>query len=57
LVKEFLPGYVRTEEAIAKDKLLADRDGETVAEMMKKCGIMVAQDEAFYVEPKKEDVA
>jgi phage host-nuclease inhibitor protein Gam len=57
LVKEFLPGYIRTEEAIAKDKLLADRDGETVAEMMKKCGIMVAQDEAFYVEPKKEDVA
>ena len=28
LVKEFLPGYVRTTEEVAKDKLLADRDME-----------------------------
>lgn len=28
LVKEFLPGYVRQTEEIAKDKLLADRDGQ-----------------------------
>lgn len=67
LVKEFLPGYIRTTEEIAKDKLLADRDvaiaslweGETVevpmARNMAKCGIQVVQDETFYVEPKKEE--
>ena len=57
LVKEFLPGYVRQTEEIAKDKLLADRDTEEMAPQMAKCGIQVAQDETFYVEPKKEDAA
>lgn len=69
LVKEFLPGYIRQTEEIAKDKLLADRDTEVPAEgepwgqaksmveQMAKCGIQVAQDETFYVEPKKEDAA
>lgn len=68
LVKEFLPGYVRQTEEIAKDKLLADRDidvmvagdtlgpGKPVREQMAKCGITVVQDETFYVEPKKEEV-
>ncbi|EFR54625.1 host-nuclease inhibitor Gam family protein [Bacteroides fragilis] len=55
LVKEFLPGYVRQTEEIAKDKLLADRDMEDMAGQMAKCGISVSQDETFYVEPKKED--
>ena len=55
LVKEFLPGYVRQSEEIAKDKMLADRDTEEMPPLMAKCGIMVAQDETFYVEPKKED--
>lgn len=67
LVKEFLPGYVRQTEEIAKDKLLADRDSEVMVtgdplgpgkpmrEQMAKCGIAVTQDETFYVEPKKEE--
>jgi len=67
LVKEFLPGYIRTAEEIAKDKLLADRDcqvtepgnplgpGKSMYDQMAKCGIMVSQDETFYVEPKKEE--
>lgn len=55
LVKEFLPGFVRTSEEVAKDKLLADRDVEGMTEKMAKCGIFVAQDETFYVDPKKED--
>lgn len=55
LVKEFLPGFIRTTEEVAKDKLLADRDVEGMGEKMAKCGIFVAQDEAFYVEPKQED--
>lgn len=63
LVKEFLPGYIRQTEEVAKDKLLADRDTEVevgserfpMAERMMRCGIGVVQEEAFYVEPKSEE--
>ncbi len=71
LAKKFLPAtYIRQTEEIAKDKLLADRDLKEVAvydtptgdprevtmrEAMAACGIQVAQDETFYVEPKKEE--
>ncbi len=55
MVREFLPGYVRTSEEVAKDKLLADRDEEGMSDKMAKCGITVTQDETFYVEPKKEE--
>lgn len=69
LVKKFMPDYVRTNVEIAKDKLLADRELETVefienetthkqipmSEAMAECGILVTQDETFYVDPKKED--
>lgn len=57
LVKEFLPDYVRQTWDIAKDKLLADRDTEEMLARMAKCGIQVAQEESFYVEPKKEETA
>ena len=69
LVKKFLPDYIRTSEEIAKDKFLADRDLEEVefiegditkktvpmSEAMAECGILVTQDETFFVEPKKEE--
>lgn len=55
LLKEFLPGYVRTIEEPAKDKLLADRDDEETAALFHKVGITVVQDETFFVEPKKEE--
>lgn len=57
LVKEFLPGYIRTAEEITKDKLLADRDVEEIPEKMARCGIAVVQDETFYIEPKKEEAS
>ena len=53
LVKEFLPGYVRQTEEIAKDKLLADRDTEDMLPQMAKCGIQVAQDETFLCRTKE----
>jgi phage host-nuclease inhibitor protein Gam len=53
LVREFLPNYLRRTEEIAKDKLLADR--EEVGAELERCGIMVAQDETFFVEPKSEE--
>lgn len=55
LVKEFLPTHIRATEEIAKDKLLADRDDEAVCAKLDRCGIMVVQDETFFVEPKKEE--
>ena len=55
LLKEFLPGYVRIAEEPAKDRLLADRELPEVLEMFPKVGIMVDQDESFYIECKKED--
>ena len=69
LLKKFMPGYIRTSEEIAKDKLLADRDLKEVdfiegditkktvpmSEAMAECGIQVVQVETFYVEPKKEE--
>ena len=55
LVKEFLPDFIRKTEEIAKDKMLADRESEGMVEKLSKCGITVAQDETFFVEPKKED--
>lgn len=54
LVREFLPGYIRTTEEICKDKLLADRDVDGMLGGMAKCGISVVQDETFFVEPKEE---
>lgn len=56
MLKEFLPGYVRTVEEPAKDKLLADRDDEETAALFSKVGITVVQDETFFVEPKQEDL-
>ena len=55
LCKEYLPEYVRTTFEVAKDKLLADRDKEEVREHFEHVGVMVTQDETFYLEPKKED--
>jgi phage host-nuclease inhibitor protein Gam len=57
LLKEFMPSYVRTSEEPAKDKLLADRDIPEVADLFPKVGILVDQDEVFFVEPKKEEVS
>jgi phage host-nuclease inhibitor protein Gam len=57
LLKEFLPSYVRTSEEPAKDKLLADREIPEVLDLFPKVGIFVDQDETFFVEPKKEEMA
>ncbi len=54
LLKEYLPGHVRTVEEPAKDKLLADRDNPEVSDYFKKVGIEVVQEETFYVDLKKE---
>ena len=55
LLKEFGKDYIRIVEEPARDKFLADRDMEECQQVMDKCGVYVAQDETFYVEPKKEE--
>jgi phage host-nuclease inhibitor protein Gam len=52
-LKEKLPGYIRTVEEPAKDKLLADRHDEEVVLALKEMGVEVVQDELFYVETKQ----
>jgi phage host-nuclease inhibitor protein Gam len=57
MLREFLPEYVRTTEEPSKDKLLADREVPEVAALFDKVGILVDQDETFFVEVKKEEVS
>jgi phage host-nuclease inhibitor protein Gam len=57
LLKEFLPDYVRITEVPAKDALLMDREHPEIAPLFPKCGVVVAQDESFFVQLKKEEVA
>lgn len=66
LLKTYLPDYVRTKHEAAKDKLIADREKKMIVEdkgvkteialqdRMAICGVVVDEDESFYVEPKKE---
>ena len=48
------PEYLRTTYEVAKDKLLADRDNKGIPELMDQIGVVVDQDETFFVECKKE---
>ncbi|DBA54927.1 TPA_asm: Mu Gam-like, Ku ortholog [Porphyromonas phage phage006a_EM3] len=57
LLEEFMPQFVRTTTEPAKDLLLASREDEEVAANFSRVGIMVAQDETFFVECKVEEVA
>ncbi|MGH2645262.1 MAG: host-nuclease inhibitor Gam family protein [Chitinophagaceae bacterium] len=57
LLKTFLPAYVRISEEPAKDRLLADREDPAVSQLFDKVGIYIDQDESFYVELKKEEIA
>ena len=57
LVKAIKPAYVRTSEEVAKDLLIADRNKKGMSDIFEKIGITVVQDETFFVEPKKEEVA
>ncbi len=55
MLKEFGPSYIRTTEEVAKDKIIADRELDDMPELMQRAGILVDQDETFFVEPKKEE--
>lgn len=57
LTKSILPEYIRTKEEVDKERLIMDRELETVAVKMKECGVQVIQEESFYVEAKVEEFA
>lgn len=50
-------GFVRSKEEVAKDLLIANRSNENVIEILKENKMEIVQDETFFVELKKEEVA
>jgi phage host-nuclease inhibitor protein Gam len=56
-LKVVMPDYVRTKSEVDKERLLSDRNDEAVAPMLNEVGVYVDQDEAFFVELKKEESA
>lgn len=57
LCKKVLPTYVREKEEINKEALLMDREKADIKVMLADIGVKVEQDEAFYIELKKEEPA
>jgi len=55
--RQFLPGYLRVQEEINKELLIADREMEDVKAQIKTQGLEIVQDETFFIDLKKEDVA
>ena len=53
-VGRVLPDYVRTKSEVDRERIIADR--ETLAPMLKEIGVKVDQDEAFFVEPTREEI-
>lgn len=54
--KEEMRKYIKVSEEIDKAQMLANRDEEGMAEKMRSVGVVVAQDETFFVAPKVEKV-
>ncbi len=53
-VQLLLPSFIRSVPEIDKEAIIAQR--EELAEFLPKCGLKVAQDESFFVEPKLTEV-
>lgn len=48
---------IRTKEEIDKEKIIASREDESLMGKLAKIGLVVIQDETFFVEPKVEELA
>lgn len=53
-VGRVLPDYVRVKKEVDRERIIADR--ETLAPVLKDIGVKVEQDEAFFVDPKREEI-
>ena len=56
LVRELGLPFTRTKEELDKDKIISSREDHEVMGKLKKCGINVIQDEAFFIEVKEEGI-
>ena len=54
IAKTLYPSYIRTKEELNKELILAEKDIDEVKVMMPKIGIEMKQDEAFFIDLKKE---
>jgi phage host-nuclease inhibitor protein Gam len=52
-----LKGFVRTKEEINKEAIIAEKDENILKLLKDECFVEVDQDETFFVQPKKEEVA
>ena len=53
-VGRLLPDYVRIKQEVDRERIIADR--ETLTPMLKEIGVKIEQDEAFFVEPKRDAI-
>lgn len=51
LVRELLPGFIRTKDEIDREALIAQRSEPVIAAALPRCGLIVTQDESFFAEP------
>lgn len=52
-----LKGFVRSKEEINKEAILAEKNEDVLKLLKEECYVEVDQDETFFVQPKKEEVA
>lgn len=50
-LRERLPAFIRTADAVDKEAVLAAR-AQLEPKLLERCGLKIAQDETFFVEPK-----
>jgi len=56
-LKQYLPDYARTKTEINKELLIANREKAEIVTHMRTLGLSVEQDESFFIELKKEEIA
>jgi len=56
-IKQLFPEFIRVKEEVDKEAIIAHKDNEEIAKHYPMLGVKVVQEETFYIEPKKEEVA
>lgn len=56
LCRTLAPDFIRTKEEVAKEMMIAQREDEKKMEIIDKVGVLICNDESFFIELKKEEV-
>jgi phage host-nuclease inhibitor protein Gam len=56
LCRTIAPDFIRTKEEVAKEMMIAQREDEKKMAIIDKVGVLIANDETFFIELKKEEV-